>query len=128
MTKQDSGFRIQDLGRRAWKPLLVLALLCAWSALLIASSTIYTETWTSSLDGWSYTQSSCGGTCADARLTSDGNPADSVHNQITGRSKAETGYWSKKRDVERLNGRRAGLTKRVLIPNPSLNGGNHAKR
>jgi hypothetical protein len=60
------------------------------------AQTNYTEPWTSSLDGWSYVQTACTGTCgADALLTSDGNPADSVHNVVSGRNKDETGYWHK---------------------------------
>lgn len=69
--------------------LLILALVT--SAL---GQTVYTEPWTSSLNGWSYTQLSCGGTCVNA-LSTDGNPADSVSAKITGRSKTETGYWTK---------------------------------
>lgn len=70
---------------------LTLALVLAVPAF---GQTIYTEPWTNSLDGWTYTQSSCSGTCADG-LSTDGNPADSVSDKVTGRNKAETGYWSK---------------------------------
>jgi hypothetical protein len=58
-------------------------------------ATTYTEPWTSSLDSWAFTQISCGGTCVNALVTTDGNPADSVSAKITGRSKAEVGYWSR---------------------------------
>ena len=60
------------------------------------AQTNYSEPWASSLDGWSYVQTACTGTCGqDALLSSDGNPPDSVHNVVTGRNKNETGYWHK---------------------------------
>ena len=79
-------------GRNPWKPLLALALMCAVATLVYATTTNYTEPWASSLDSWAFTQSSCSGTCVDA-LSTDGNPADSVSDKITGRNKAEVGYW-----------------------------------
>lgn len=73
--------------------LLLLTSICC--SLPLVGQTVYTEPWTSTLDGWAYTQTSCSGICTDALLTSDGNPADSVHDSVTGRNKAEVGYWSK---------------------------------
>lgn len=73
---------------------LALVALIAAAGLLMASTTAYNEPWTSSLDGWAYTRASCSGTCADG-LSTDGNPADSVSDKVTGRSKAESGFWSK---------------------------------
>lgn len=75
------------------KRALAISFLFATS-LLWATSTVYTEPWTSSLDSWAFTQVSCGGTCVNGLVTSDGNPADSVSAKITGRSKAEVAYIS----------------------------------
>jgi hypothetical protein len=80
--------------RATKKIFLVLAMLAMASS--ASAQTTYTEPWASSLDGWSYVQTSCSGTCGqDALLTSDGNPADSVHNVVSGRNKDEIGYWHK---------------------------------
>jgi hypothetical protein len=72
---------------------LLMATLLLVSMAAHATTTNYQEPWTSSLDSWAYTQSSCNGTCNDVLLTSDGNPADGVTNKVTGRNKAEAGYW-----------------------------------
>lgn len=71
-----------------------LALILLLAMPLWATSTIYTEPWTSTLDGWTFTQVSCGGTCASGLITT-GNPADAVNAKVTGRNKTMTGYWTK---------------------------------
>ena len=93
--KSKSRFPSTGSGRaRAALGMTALAMLLA--ATPLAAQTVYTEPWTSSLDGWSYVQTSCNGTCGhDELLASDGNPADSVHNAVTGRNKDEIGYWHK---------------------------------
>jgi hypothetical protein len=85
--------RKSGAGRFIAKAILAFVL-CLLTSILSATTTNYQEPWTSSLDSWSFTQTSCNGTCADALLTSDGNPADGTTNKVTGRNKAEVGYWS----------------------------------
>ncbi len=52
--------------------------------------------------GWTYTQTSCGGTCTSGDATGDGNPAPAVFAKITGRSKAMAGYFQKTFTWEQL--------------------------
>lgn len=77
---------------RLLSPVMAPILMCLCAALLRAATANYSEPWTSTLDGWAFTQLSCSGTCTNA-LSTDGNPADGVSAKLTGRSKVETGYW-----------------------------------
>jgi hypothetical protein len=91
---QESGARSLKMdGKMLFSGAILTSVFCLLTPLLFATTTSYSEPWASSLDSWAYTQGSCGGTCADALLTGDGNPADGVTNTITGRNKAEVGYW-----------------------------------
>jgi hypothetical protein len=97
--REKSKVEGRKLKASLWAALFLLTFNLRLSTAL--GQTFYTEPWTSSLDGWSYTQGSCSGTCADG-LSTDGNPADSVSDKMTGRNKAETGYWSKSTTWEGL--------------------------
>ena len=68
-----------------------LWLFAAW---LLATSTNFTEPFASG-HGWTYVQTTCGGTCTNGDVSGDGNPSPSVFAKIAGRSKTMTGYFKR---------------------------------
>jgi hypothetical protein len=68
-----------------------LWLFAAW---LLATSTNFTEPFASG-HGWTYVQTTCGGTCTNGDVSGDGNPSPSVFAKITGRNKNMAGYFKK---------------------------------
>lgn len=68
-----------------------LWLFAAW---LLATSTNFTEPFASG-HGWTYVQTTCGGTCTNGDVSGDGNPSPSVFAKITGRNKNMAGYFKR---------------------------------
>ncbi len=70
---------------------VVLWLFAAW---LLAASTNFTEPFTSG-HGWTYVQTTCGGTCTNGDVSGDGNPSPSVFTNVAGRNKNMAGYFKR---------------------------------
>jgi hypothetical protein len=68
-----------------------LWLFAAW---LLAASTNFTEPFASG-HGWTYVQTTCGGTCTNGDASGDGNPSPSVFAKVTGRNKNMAGYFKR---------------------------------
>ncbi len=80
--------------RPYFRPLLLIGLLTCFAVYLLATSTPYTQPFTTG-HGWTYTQLSCtgGGTCTSGDVA-DGNPTPGVFAKVAVKSKVMTGYWS----------------------------------
>jgi hypothetical protein len=80
--------------RPYFRPLLLIGLLTCFAVYLLATSTPYTQPFTTG-HGWTYTQVSCAGgaTCTSGDVA-DGNPTPGVYAKVVGKNKAQLGYFS----------------------------------
>jgi hypothetical protein len=68
-----------------------LWLFAAW---LLAASTNFNDPFVSG-HGWTYVQTTCGGTCTNGDVSGDGNPSPSVFASVAGRNKNMAGYFKR---------------------------------
>jgi len=64
-----------------------------FASYLFATTTNVSEAFTTG-HGWTYTQTSCNGTCSSGDVA-DGNPTPGVFAKVVGRNKSTAGYFSK---------------------------------
>ena len=99
------GTRGSEFGKKSGRTLVpglaALALLTCFAAWLLATSTNFTEPFASG-HGWTYVQTTCGGTCTNGDASGDGNPSPSVFANVSGRNKNMAGYFKKALNWESL--------------------------